>query len=154
MTNYWKIFRDETIRIGLEFPDKDAVLRELVDLAASTQVVEKGRAGEVLEALRAREQMGSTGVGRGVALPHVKHEAVTETLGVLAISSRPIDYGAVDGEGCDVFFMLLSPPDHAERHLEILRWIAGLVRDPDFPRFLRGATSVEEVRQLLREMAG
>lgn len=154
MTNYWKIFREETIRIGLESSDKDTVLKELVELAAATQAVTEGREREVLEALLERERIGSTGVGRGIALPHVKHEAVGETLGVLAIAKSPIDYGAVDGEPCDVFFMLLSPPDHAERHLEILRWIAGLVRDPDFPRFLRRASSVEEVLQLLREMAG
>ena len=154
MTSHWKLFRKETIQVDLKAGTKGDVLAELVRLVVSAGGIAEERGDQVLAALEEREKIGSTGVGSGVAIPHVKHEAVAESVGALGIARRPIDFQSVDGEPCDLFFLVLSPPDHAERHLEILRWLSSLVRDPDFPRFLRGARSVKEVQQLLREMAG
>ena len=101
MTSHWKLFRKETIQVDLKAGTKGDVLAELVRLVVSAGGIAEERGDQVLAALEEREKIGSTGVGSGVAIPHVKHEAVAESVGALGIARRPIDFQSVDGEPCE-----------------------------------------------------
>jgi mannitol/fructose-specific phosphotransferase system IIA component (Ntr-type) len=111
----------------------------------------------VLAAVLRREQLGSTGIGCGVAVPHTRHAAVPRPLGVLAVCRQPVGFDALDGEPVDLVALCLFPPDRPGDHLgEVSRRSAGLSRhlaDADFCRRLRQATSAEEIAELV-EMEG
>jgi len=103
--------------------------------------------------LTEREAIGSTGLGNGVAVPHLKSDEVQGVTMVLARSKAGIEWQAIDGRPVHIVFLLVSPADEPEAHLRCLRWIATLARSADFRRFLLDAADVEAMRELLREMA-
>ena len=101
--------------------------------------------GEILDALMAREQLGSTGVGRGVAIPHGKIEGLDEVVGVMATLEEPIDFDASDGEQVDILFGLFAPIDATAAHLKALARVSRFLRDENNCATLRGAESVEAI---------
>jgi mannitol/fructose-specific phosphotransferase system IIA component (Ntr-type) len=146
------MFDVATVSIDMTAQGRNQVLEQLVDLAVKGGRLPAAKRRGVLDALIKRESLGSTGIGQGVAIPHVKTNEVSETISAIAVSENGVDFNAVDGEDCDVFILLVSPEDEAERHLEILRWISKLVRSSDFVRFVRNAKNAREVVGLLKEM--
>ena len=133
--------------------NKDAALKELLGVAqhGGGFVVksQKGMGKRLLE----REAIGSTGLGNGVAVPHVKSEDVSAVTLVLARSRPGIDWQAIDGRPVHIMFLLVSPLAEPEAHLRCLRWIATLARSADFRRFLLDSANTTAMRDLLREMA-
>jgi mannitol/fructose-specific phosphotransferase system IIA component (Ntr-type) len=131
--------------------------QEAIDeiLTASTEAgrVTKANAAKVRDKIVEREARGSTGIGNGVAVPHVKLDTIEDTAIVLARSPDGIEYEAIDGRPVHTVFLILAPADAAEEHLQLLRWISGLARNADFRRFLGQAKDEAEIRDLLREMA-
>ncbi len=152
--SFWKLFGAKTISVDLCAREKSAAIAELVDLLVAAGKIERKRRDAIVDALVSREQLGSTGIGAGVAIPHVKIDEVSESVAAIGVAKEAVDYDSVDGEPCDIFLMLLSPTAEAETHLEILRWLAKLVRNPDFCRFLRAAKTPKETLSLLKEMSG
>jgi PTS system fructose-specific IIA component/PTS system nitrogen regulatory IIA component len=135
----------------LEATDKNSLLSELVDvLIDSGQLRPETRKG-VLTALRDREELGSTGIGQGVAIPHAKHPAIKKIVGAFGRSREGIDFDALDGEPVNLFFLLLSNHDSATEHLECLAYISKHIRDDTFRRFLRNARDKDEIVELLAE---
>ncbi len=98
-----------------------------------------------------REELGSTGIGRGVAVPHTKHPSVQRLVGTVAVSSDGIDFNSLDGEKVQLFFLLISPPDRPGDHLRALENISRQLRDDTFCKFLKQATTADDIRQLLDE---
>ena len=98
-----------------------------------------------------REELGSTGIGRGVAVPHTKHPSVERLVGTVAISSQGVDFASLDGEVVQLFFLLVSPPHRPGDHLRALENISRQLRDDTFCRFLKQAKSAEDIQQLLEE---
>lgn len=141
------------------FPTTDAVLRlepankaELLDQLAQKAAGDLALPEtEVREALAAREQLGSTALGRGVALPHARIAGITEPSVVLARLARPIDFDARDGEPVDLVFSVVWPEASPEGFLPALAGICKALRAPDFARQLRQAKSADEALALLRE---
>lgn len=131
---------------------KEDVLEELLAAARSTGVFGDKVAKAMRKRLIEREALGSTGLGNGVAVPHVKSEGVERTVLVLGRSKAGLDWVAIDGRPVHVVFLLVSPADEPEAHLQCLRWIATLARNLDFRRFLLDAADAEAMRELLREM--
>lgn len=132
---------------------KDEALGELLG-AAQKVGAWKPKATKVLhQRLRDREQVGSTGLGNGVAVPHVKADEVEKPILVLARKKAGLDWQAIDGRPVSVFFLLATPLATPEAHLQCLRWIATLARSADFRRFLLDARDGNAMRDLLREMA-
>ncbi len=151
---FWKLFRAEACAVDLSVATKNELLAELVGLlVASDQISEDARDG-LLHALIEREKIGSTGIGGGVAIPHVKSDRVADTVTAVGVSKTAIDYSAVDGEPCNLFILLVSPKEKAETHLQILRWLSRLVRDADFTRFMRGSKAPQDAINLFKEMGG
>lgn len=100
-------------------------------------------AARIKEALLEREQLGSTGVGRGVAIPHGKIDGLSDMVGLFAKLDRPIDFESVDDEPVDLVFVLLAPANASAAHLKALAKISRLLRDDKTREALRGAKNAE-----------
>lgn len=106
---------------------------------------------DVFDSLLARERLGSTGLGHGVALPHGRLSTENKTLGAFIRLSAPVDYDALDKKPVDILFALLVPEDSTEEHLQILSKLAEKFSDSDLLEKLRTEQSTDEVYQLLTE---
>lgn len=119
---------------------KREALAALADRAAA---VTGADATSIREALMEREKLGSTGVGRGVAIPHGKIEGLAAMTGLLAKLDQPIDFEAVDDQPVDLIFVLLAPADASAAHLKALAKVSRLLRDERVREALRGAATPE-----------
>lgn len=105
---------------------------------------------KVLDAILAREKLGSTALGRGVALPHARVDWLDAPVAILARLTRPIDMEARDGEPVDLVFLVLWPESASEGFLPALSSICRVLRDNQLPRQLRHAQSAAEALQILQ----
>jgi len=140
---------EEAISIELAARTKSSLLRELVGLAQETQQLYDSDA--LLEALSHREQLCSTAMEGGIAIPHPRRPlpyAVAEPILVIAQTTQGIGFGAPDGRLSDLFFMTCSQNDHD--HLHVLARLCRMLNDKDFPQQLRDAESPEEIVDLMR----
>jgi PTS system fructose-specific IIC component/PTS system nitrogen regulatory IIA component len=125
-----EVFLPEFIKVGLESEDKEEVFEELVDYFCRSS--RNSAREEILEALQEREAKMSTGIHRGIAIPHGKTKAVDRVCGVLGISRKGIDYDALDGKPVYLLFTLFAPPIDSESHLRLLKHLAELLDNPQF----------------------
>ncbi|HWR11580.1 MAG TPA: PTS sugar transporter subunit IIA [Rectinemataceae bacterium] len=147
-----KVFQPSTIRTGLESESKEELFEELVDvLARSYPAKPPFPRQKILDALIRREAKMSTGIAKGVALPHATVEGLDSLRGVLGISSKGIDYDSLDGHPVFLVFMLLTPPDDTESHLHALQRMASLIDDTDMASRLAASTSPAEAFALIKE---
>lgn len=105
--------------------------------------------GEIFDSLLARERLGSTGLGHGVAIPHGRLEGADEACAALLRLDRGVDYDAPDSEPVDILFALVVPSNSSEEHLEILAVLARMFSDPETLAQLRDAGSTREILGLL-----
>lgn len=126
----YEVFRPELIKVDLEAVDKEEAFEELVDHFC--QAEKSNAREEILDALREREAKMSTGIHKGIGIPHGKTNAVENVYGVLGISPQGIDYDALDGEPVYLIFMVLIPQKDTEKHLRILKRMAELLENPQF----------------------
>lgn len=139
------------IKADLAADGKPEVIRELVTaLSAAGAIAEKDVEG-IVAAIMKREELGSTGIGRGVAVPHTKHPSVERLVGTVGVSVEGVDFNSLDGEKVQLFFLLVSPPDRPGDHLRALENISRQLRDETFCRFLKQARSAADVQHLLDE---
>ena len=141
----------DAIRAELAAGDKEGVIREMVQALTDAGQIEKDEFESIVKAILKREELGSTGIGRGVAVPHTKHPSVDRLVGNVAVSREGVDFDSLDGEKVNLFFLLISPPDRPGDHLRALENISRQLRDDTFCRFLKQAKTVEDIRQLLDE---
>lgn len=138
----------------LEATTKEAALKEMLAAAEQVGAFPETARKNLQKRLSDREAIGSTGLGNSVAVPHVKGEKVEDTTLVLARCHPGLEWQAIDGRAVHVLFLLVSPSNEPESHLQCLRWIAGLARNADFRRFLLDAEGDDAIRDLLLEMSG
>jgi PTS system fructose-specific IIC component/PTS system nitrogen regulatory IIA component len=124
------VFPPEFIKVDLEAEDKDEAFEELVDHFC--QADRSGVREEILDALRERESKMSTGIHKGIAIPHGKTNAVDTVRGAVGISRKGVEYDALDGEPVYLLFMLVAPQKDSEKHLRILKRLAELLENPQF----------------------
>ncbi len=137
---------------GLGGSDRPTVLRDLAE-----RVVEAGRvddADRLYQKLWEREQLGSTGVGSGVAVPHCKMKGIDRPVMAVGVTAKAIDFGAVDGKPVAVFFLLVSPEDEPAAHLRALAEISRWARADRHVERIRKAKSADEIFELLRREGG
>ncbi len=130
---------------------KKQALQELSAIAAA-QTEQEERS--VLDMLLARERLGSTGVGAGVAIPHAKLAGLTQIAAVFARLREPIEFDAVDGKPVDLIFLLLAPDSAGSDHLKALALVSRLLRDHRVCARLRGADNAEAIYAVLTGAAG
>jgi PTS system nitrogen regulatory IIA component len=141
----------EAILVDLQATGKEEAIREIVkSLRDAGQVAEADMEG-VIRAILGREELGSTGIGQGVAVPHTRHPTVHRLVGTVAISRHGVDFAALDGDPVDIFFLLISPPNQPGDHLRALENISRHLKDERFVSFLRQAKTREAVIELLEE---
>ena len=140
------------IRAELTANDKEGVIREMVQALLEAGKIQKDQLESIVRAILNREELGSTGIGRGVAVPHTKHASVGDLVGSVGVSSEGVDFNSLDGEKVYVFFLLISPPDRPGDHLRALENISRQLRNDRFCRFLKLSKTPEEIRQLLDEV--
>lgn len=140
------------IRPQLQSDDKDSVITELVEALVEAGEITAADKAEIIEAVMKREELGSTGIGRGVAVPHTKHAVVDKLVGTVGVSADGIDFNSLDGENVQLFFLLVSPPDRPGDHLRALENITRHLRENEmFLKFLKQSKSAEDIQQLLEE---
>lgn len=139
------------IKANLEAEDKEGVIKELVDSLVSAGAINSADQEGIVAAIMKREELGSTGIGRGVAVPHTKHACVDRLVGTVGVSGVGVDFNSLDGEKVHLFFLLISPPDRPGDHLRALENISRQLRNDTFCRFLKQSNSVKDMQQLLEE---
>ncbi len=117
------------ILADLKSETKENVIEELVDLLIKSDALEKKNKKKVIEVLMAREALGSTAIGQGIAIPHGKCDCVKNLIGCLGVSKKGINFDALDGEPAFIFFLLVAPIDSAGPHLKALAKISRLFKD-------------------------
>jgi len=145
------IIPDGGIMDDLKAVEKEDVIKEMVQALVKTGRIEESSSAKVIKALMDREELGSTGIGAGVAVPHAKHDSITDLVGAFGRSKKGINFDALDGEPVHILFLLLSSKNASGAHLEALAYISRLVRDEKFVKFLKDAKDVKELRDLLGE---
>ena len=136
----------DAIKPGLPGGSKKALFQQLANLAAQQLGVDSTA---VLLSLSEREQLGSTGFGHGVAIPHGKVEGLRRIYCLFARLSEPLDYKAIDGRPVDLIFLLLSPPDAGAEHLKALAAISRVTRNAATLEKMRGARSRDALAAVL-----
>lgn len=139
------------IQAVLKSTTKETVIGELVDTLVSSGNVKANDREDIIRAIMKREDLGSTGIGRGIAVPHTKHAGVERLVGTVGVSTDGIDFDSLDGQKAQLFFLLVSPPDRPGDHLRALENISRQLRDDTFCRFLKQSKSSEDILQLLEE---
>jgi len=141
----------KALRANLAAVNKEGAIREMVQALSDTGDIESDEFESIVKAIMKREELGSTGIGRGVAVPHTKHSSVDRLVGTVAVSKEGVDFASLDGEVVHLFFLLISPPDRPGDHLRALENISRQLRNDTFCRFLKQAKNAEDIQQLLDE---
>jgi PTS system fructose-specific IIA component/PTS system nitrogen regulatory IIA component len=141
----------EAIRPRVEAVDKEGVIREMAAALMEAGGIANGEFESIIKAIIKREELGSTGIGRGIAVPHTKHPSVQQLIGTVGVSPDGVDFNSLDGERVHLLFLLISPPDRPGDHLRALENISRQLRNDSFCRFLKQSGSAEDIKQLLDE---
>jgi mannitol/fructose-specific phosphotransferase system IIA component (Ntr-type) len=149
MTDF--VVRDAIIP-ELTATNKEGVIREMIGCLSGTGHFKGGDTEDIVKAVLKRELLGSTGIGRGVAIPHTKHASVERLVGNVAISRPGVTFDSLDGEPVHVFVLLISPQDKPGDHLRALENVSRSLRDDGFVRSLRQATTRDAIWDLLGEV--
>jgi len=146
-----QLLTPQHIRVPILSADKPAVLRELAEVAAGGPGPD---ADDLLEAVREREAVLSTGIGYGVAIPHGRSARLRELCASAGLAAGPVSYGALDGEPVRLFFLLVGPESEAGLHVRVLSRITRLVRQPQLRDRLLQSRTGEDFHRHLREAEG
>jgi len=145
MTDFSDMLRPDAVQTDVIATNKKAVFQHLGAIAS--EIVDAD-CKTIVDRLTAREKLGSTGFGGGVAIPHAKLEGLAQVTGVFARLAQPVDFQAVDDLPVDLVFMLLSPTDAGAVHLKALARVSRRLRDKAFLEKLRGSGSPDAVYAL------
>jgi mannitol/fructose-specific phosphotransferase system IIA component (Ntr-type) len=141
----------KSIQASLGSATKEMVIAELVDALVNAGSIQASDRDDIIKAIMKREELGSTGIGRGIAVPHTKHAGVDRLVGTVGVSQEGIDFESLDGQKAQLFFLLVSPPDRPGDHLRALENISRQLRDDTFCRFLKQSKTANDILQLLEE---
>jgi PTS system fructose-specific IIA component/PTS system nitrogen regulatory IIA component len=130
---------------------KESAIRSMVSALCQAGSIKASDEDGIVAAILKREELGSTGIGRGVAVPHTKHPSVDKLIAAIAVSKDGVDFASLDGEPVFVMFLLVSPPDRPGDHLRGLENISRHLRNDKFCKFLRSAKSAQDIWDLLQE---
>jgi fructose-specific phosphotransferase system IIA component len=147
--NLIDLMSEESIQLNLSVANKSEAIIGLVDMMVKARKVPAPNRDAIIQAVRQREEIMTTGIGSGIALPHAKSNLVPELMLGLARSERAIDYDSVDGQPVDLFFLLLSQKDNSGPHIQALARLARLLRDNGFCQALRKAAGPAEALQIV-----
>ncbi len=142
-----EILEPEVVKIGLESLNKEECFEELIDLLVQTGKIKDRE--KALQAIYAREQMRSTGIGRGVAIPHGKDKSVEQLTAAAGTSKKGIEFDSIDGKPVRLVFLVLAEANNPGPHLQALSEIATCLNVPSqYDKLLTAKTPGEFLKQL------
>ncbi|UCE19130.1 MAG: PTS sugar transporter subunit IIA [Gemmatimonadota bacterium] len=145
----WRLLKAKTIALDLSERIKEKAIEELIDLLVEAKLLpDKTRA---LENVLKREEMISTGIGEGVALPHAKYDKITQPLLALGRSEEGLKFDSLDGKKVHLVFLLLSPQDDPAKYVKLLGKIARLLDSKELRDAVRKAESQQEIIETIKE---
>ena len=144
----------EAIRARLESTTRDEAIRELVTALADAGAIAKSRIDDMTKAVITREKQATTGIGKGIALPHAKLKGIRKPIATLGCSADGIDFNSLDSKPVFSVILLLSSPDNPDEHLEAMETIFRHVQREQFRNFLKQATTNEAIVDLIEEVDG
>lgn len=144
----------EAVSADLKATSKEEVIAELVDLLINADMIDKKHKKKVLEVLMAREALGSTAIGQGIAIPHAKCDCVSKLVGCCGVSKNGINFDSLDGEPAYIFFLLVAPVDSAGPHLKALARISRLLKDKFIRDSLRGVKDENNILTIIQQEDG
>jgi mannitol/fructose-specific phosphotransferase system IIA component (Ntr-type) len=130
---------------------KEGVIREMVESLRNAGQFRGTDPEDIVRAILKRELLGSTGIGRGVAIPHTKHTSADRLLGTVALSRGGVAFDSLDGDPVHIFVLLISPQDRPGDHLRALENVSRSLRDDAFVRQLRNSTTREQIWSVLEQ---
>jgi len=136
---------------SLESQDRDSVVGELVSALVDSGHIKAEQKDEITQKIIEREMQGSTGIGKGIAVPHIKHPAITEMIGTIGCSKEGVDFSSLDKAPVYSVLLLLSPPNQPDQHLEAMESLFAHLQQDMFRKFLRQAETREGIVDLLQE---
>lgn len=146
-----EIVAEQAILPDLRATERDEVIGELIDAIVGAGAADAAIRDDLVSRVLQREAAGSTGFGRGVAVPHVKHPDATKMAAAIGLSRGGVDFNSLDQQPVYSVFLLVSPLDRPEEHLQAMEVIFKNLSKDTFRRFLRQAESVQDVMTLLEE---
>lgn len=129
---------------------RDDAMKELVDILSKAGKIGKDNTAEIAKAVIKRENEASTGIGKGVAVPHIKHKAVKKAVAAIGISATGIDFSALDKQPVYTVILLISPIE-GDQHLQAMEAIFGQLQNDNFRKFLKQSETVDQIKELLTE---
>ena len=141
----------DSISTKLNSSDKNGIISELTDLLVSSGGIKKTEKNEIIKRLKERESLGSTGIGKGVAIPHAKSLKVKKLIAAFGISKKGIDFKSLDGEPSYIFFLLIAPGETPGPHLKALAKISRLLDDKFVRDKLRTAKDSQDFLKIIKE---
>jgi len=138
----------------LDAADKEDAIRQLIAALASAKAFPKTKADTVLKEVVERERQATTGIGRGVGIPHARSAHVKQIVLAIGRVTRGVEFGAVDGERVKVILLLISPKDDDAKHLAAMKHIVAIARDPYQRQRLISCGTAESFLDLLAEIGG
>lgn len=135
----------------LQASDRDGAIMELVSALEKAGRLEKGKCKEIAREVIKREKEASTGLGKGIAVPHVKHKAIKDVIATIGQSGAGIDFFALDKQPVYSVILLISPADDPDKHLQAMESIFKHLQQERFRKFLRQCRSAQQIEDLLNE---
>lgn len=139
----------EAIRPALQATGRDAAIAEMIRALHDCGKLPGADIADLTAAVLRREQLGSTGIGRGVAIPHSRHRDVPHLVGTVALAPQGVPFDSIDGEPVQVLFLLISPDQQPGPHLRALEAVVQKTKDDDLLGKLRRAKTADEIWELL-----
>jgi fructose-specific phosphotransferase system IIA component len=143
------LLKKKYIELNLKEKKKIALINELAELVVKSCGIKDRKS--IFKAILEREKLGSTAIGKGVALPHIKIKNVKKPLLIFARSKEGVDFDSLDGEKTYLFFMLVSPQQNVGIHLKILAKISHLIKDKFVIEWLKKAETKEQVLKIISD---
>lgn len=137
----------QSVDLNMKATNKSEAIIELTKLLEKSGKLDN--IDKTLEALKEREKLGSTGIGKGVAIPHAKTEFAKDLVIAFGVSKQGVNFNSVDDEKVNLFFAFASPLKNSQTYLKILARISRLIRNDDFGEKLLGAKTPEQVLELI-----
>ena len=144
-----EIITPDSIRVPLQASERDEVIAELIDTLIASGAADGSIRDELLAKVLERERKHSTGFGRGVAVPHVKHASIDKMTAAIGVSTGGIDFDSLDKQPVYTVFLLLSPQSRPEEHLQAMELIFKNLSKDTFRRELRQAEDATKIHGLL-----
>ena len=146
-------FSQEQVYLDLSAGERDDALHEMLNKLVNSNLIEEERLEPILLELVRRETLGTTAIGRAMALPHARMDDIPELIVALGLSREGIEFHALDTNPVKAVFLVLGPKSDPDGYIEAMKTVSSMTQSEDFRRFLFRAGTAQEVAELIREMS-